>query len=143
MTEFHVVRPGRPSDRPFILESWQSSQSLTTLGREMGPKYISEMKELVNNILSRPSTEVRVAVVPDDDDAILGYAVVGHLQTLLPRVYFTYVKAEARRLGVAGSLLQDLKGRQVIYTHKPARTLAAVLPKPENWVFSYFRNWEL
>ena len=108
----------------------------------MGPRYISEQKSLINDILSRASTEVRVAVVPDDDDAILGYAVVGHLKTLLPRIYYVYVKSEARKLGVATSLLEDLKARQVVYTHKPARTLAAVLPKPENWVFSYFRNWE-
>ena len=142
MSEFFTVRAGRPSDRPFILESWQASNSLTTLGREMGPRYISEQKQLINDICSRTTTKVRVAVTKDDDDAILGYAILGHTEELLPILYFTYVKAEARKLGVATRLLSDLRDRQVIYTHKPARTLAAVLPKPDLWVFSYYRNWE-
>jgi GNAT superfamily N-acetyltransferase len=140
--DFFVRRAGRPSDHAFILESWQAAHSLSVIGREMGPRYISEIKELIRDILARPSTETRVAVAPDDDDAIFGYAVVGHIDTLLPRVYFTYVKQESRNLGVASSLLADLKGRQVVYTHKPARTLADKIPKPNNWIFSYFRNWE-
>jgi len=142
MTAFFTTRPGRPSDRPFILESWQSSHSLTTLGREMGPRYISEMKGMINDILDRPSTKIRTAVLPEDDDAILGYAVVGHLETLTPRVYFVYVKQEARKLGIAKDLLGDLRDRQTIYTHKPNRTLAMMLPKPDLWTFSFFRNWE-
>lgn len=138
---FFSQRPGRPSDRPFILESWQASNSITTLGREMGPRYVSEQKALCNEILDRKSTTVRVACDPDDEDAIFGYAVVGSLDTLIPRVYYVYVKSEARKLGVATSLLEDLRDRSVVYTHKPVRTLACVLPKPENWTFSFYRNW--
>lgn len=139
---FFMQRSGRPSDRPFVLESWQASNSTTTLGREMGPRYVSEQKTLCNAILDRPTTAVRVACLPDDDDAIMGYAVVGHLDTLLPKIYYVYVKSEARKLGIATTLLGDLRDRTVTYTHKPARTLAAVLPKPETWLFSYYRNFE-
>lgn len=139
---FFLIRAGRASDKPFFLESWQASHSLTTIGKEMGPRYISEQKELINDILSRPTTQTRVAIVPDDDDAILGYAVLGHLDTLLPRVYFVYVKQHARKLGIATALLHGLKERQVIYTHKPANTLASALPKPAMWIFSFFRNWD-
>jgi hypothetical protein len=139
---FFRVRLGRESDHALVVETWQRLHSETPIGREMGPQYVSEMKALIREILSRSSTEVRTAVAPDDDDAIFGYAVLGHLATLLPRLYFCYVKPESRNLGIATAMLYDLRERQVVYTHKPARSFADKVPRPKLWIFSYFRNWE-
>ena len=138
-----TVRPGRPSDHALILESWKATHRNSVIGREHGPQYLQEMKSLIRSILARPDTEVRVAVLPDDDDAIVGYAVVGRVKTLLPTVYFCYTKLDppVRRMGIAKTLLADLKDRQVVYTHKPPRHLE--IPIPKLWEFSYFSNWSL
>lgn len=165
MTEtFFRIRAGREVDRPLIHESWQSSWSQTAIGREMGATYVSDQKALVNAILARPRTEVRVAVSQDDDDAIFGWAVLGDLKTLIPLVYFVYVKRTSRRLGIATALLADLRERQVIMTHKPHQRaidhwdangkkvvtacpddpngIGDLIPKPKLWNFNYYRNWE-
>ena len=139
---FYVVRAGRPSDHAFISESWQAANSQTAIGREHGEHYISEQKGLIRAILARPDTAVRVACVPEECDAILGYSVVGKLESEEPRIYYTYVKTEARRLGIATALLADVLDRVCVYTHKPKATLAEVLPHPEGWHFSYFKNWD-
>jgi GNAT superfamily N-acetyltransferase len=111
----------------------------------MGPRYVYEQKLLMRDILSRPSTSVRTAVLNDDEDAIVGYAVLGGVseghEALIPAVFYAFVKPDFRKMGVANSLLGDLEHRQVTYTHKPAYPLRSDLPKPENWTFSYYRNW--
>ena len=116
---FFRIRAGRPGDHAFISESWLGSHAQTALGREMGPQYITDQKNLIKQILARPSTEVRMAVDKDDDDALFGFAVVGYIRTLLPRAYYCFVKRDSRRLGIAKALLADLLERQVVYTHKP------------------------
>ena len=139
---FYAIRPGREGDDAFVCESWQMAHAQTRLGREMGLHYVSDQKGLIRAILERPSTELRVACVPEDLDAILGYAVVGLVRDPEPRVYYAYTKAEARRLGIARALLADLLDKPVCYTHRPQSTLADAIPRPPLWYFSYFKNWE-
>ena len=139
---FYAIRPGREGDHAFVVESWQIAHAQTRLGREQGPHYVSEQKGLIRDILSRPTTELRVACVLEDIDAILGYAVVGLVCDPEPRAYYAYTKAEARRLGIARALLADLLDKPVCYTHRPQSTLADAIPRPPLWYFSYFKNWE-
>jgi ribosomal protein S18 acetylase RimI-like enzyme len=150
--DFFVIRPGRTGDHAFIADSWQNAHARTAIGKEMGPHYMSEQKELVRRILSWPTTIVRVAADKEDDEAIHGYAVTSEStdESKETRLYYIYVKHDARRLGIANALIGHLRNRPVTYTHKPKGTpcvhctgqaLADVLPRPSQWTFSYFANF--
>ena len=160
------IRPGREDDHAFISESWMQAWGQTAIGREMGPTYISDQKALIRRILERPRTEVRTAVdaAPDGDDVIFGFAVVGDVRTLIPLIYFCFVKRDVRRMGVCTALLGDLRDRQCLMTHKPHQRavdiwdandkkivtaspmdpngIGDLIPKPKLWSFNYYRNWE-
>ena len=160
------IRAGREDDHAFISESWMQAWGQTAIGREMGPTYISDQKALIRRILDRPRTEVRIAVGLDvaDDDVIFGFAVLGDLRTLVPLIYFVFVKRDVRRQGVCTQLLSDLRERQCVMTHKPHQRavdawdvngkklvtaspmdpngIGDIIPKPKLWSFNYYRNWE-
>lgn len=57
----------------------------------------------VRGILARPDSVLRVACLPDDPDAILGWAVITADQP--PKLHFVYVRKEARKNGIARMLL--------------------------------------
>lgn len=94
-----VVRLGRPSDWPYITSSWITStfQDRTCTWKEA--------KAEVRATLADPSTEVLVAHVPSDDDAILGWVV---LNPTTPEVHYIYVRSTARLFGIARSLLAGI-----------------------------------
>ena len=140
---FFIIRPGRSTDHALILESWTTTHAGTTNGKDHGIDYFTGQKDLIRSILARASTTTRVAADPEDEDAVFGYAVLGHLQDLIPRIYYAYVKSDGRNVGVATALLKDLMARQITYTHRPPHYIEKLLPsKPQNWVYSYFQNFK-
>ena len=86
------VRLGRPSDLPYVEDTWAK--------RGRGPhERIGAAKVRIRAILGDPGSLLRVAVLPDDDDAILGWAVWSD-----DRIQFAYVRKDARGQGVAKAL---------------------------------------
>ncbi len=114
--QFFTIRPGRSTDTAYIVEWWYSSSRWNQDG---GPHYRVELMRHVTNLLSRPSTEVRIAADREDDDAIHGWAVVSDVQTLIPRIHYIFVRESSQRLGVASTLLRDLFERPCVYTSRP------------------------
>lgn len=94
MSLHYVIRLGRPSDLPFVVDSWVKK------GRQPDERF-SAATARVRNILARETTLLKVAVLADDDDAILGWAV------LEPGVCrYVYVRKDARGQGIAKALLK-------------------------------------
>ena len=91
-----AIRLGRPSDLPFVVDSWAKR------GRNPGER-IRDATARARSILAHPSTVLRVAVLPDDEDAILGWAVI--TDAVPPRCRYVYVRKDARGQGVAKVLL--------------------------------------
>jgi GNAT superfamily N-acetyltransferase len=74
-----------------------------------GDSYFSSYQKYIGLILSRPSTLVRLAVLTDDHDVVLGWAVVeGAI------LHYVHVHKDHRKQGIATSLVP--KGVEVI-TH--------------------------
>lgn len=93
----HAIRLGRPSDLPFVTDTWVKK------GREKGER-ISSATARVRAILAHHDTCLRVATLTDDDDAILGWAVIGFDKS--PHtLHYVYVRSTARHQGIARSLL--------------------------------------
>jgi GNAT superfamily N-acetyltransferase len=95
---FHV-RLGRPSDLPFVVDSWVKR------GHARGER-LRDATARVRAILADDTTELRVACLPDDEDAILGWAAVTTDES--PRLHYAYVRKECRRQGIANALLPDI-----------------------------------
>lgn len=92
----HVVRIGRPSDLPYVEDTWVKR------GRNPNER-MGDAKARVRALLADPDSLLHVAVLPDDDDAILGWAVWSG-----DRVQFAYVRKDARGQGIAKSLCASL-----------------------------------
>lgn len=130
------IRPGRASDHAFIVSSWLGGDKYSPAGRDMGAVYVIEHEITVYMLLARLDVEVRVAHAPDDDDAILGWAVCKPTSPAV--VFYAYTKRDARKLGIASSLLDDLRDQRVEYTHRPV--IKARLPLPAGWTYNPVRN---
>jgi ribosomal protein S18 acetylase RimI-like enzyme len=98
-----AIRLGRPSDLAYVVDTW------TKRGHERGER-LREATARVRAILARPDSVLRVATLPDDSDAILGWAVVASAtlsdaEISLPKLHYVYVRKEARQQGIARRLL--------------------------------------
>jgi GNAT superfamily N-acetyltransferase len=126
------MRAGRPSDVPFIESSWRNSASHSSEPAARKPGFHGAVNARAREIAARADTRVRVACVPGDEDAILGWAVV---EPAL--VHYVYVRRDARRQGIARALLADLidPGTTpiVAYTSLP---LYRGLKLPPHWSYN-------
>lgn len=95
----YSIRLGRPSDLPFVVDSWAKR------GRNPGER-IGEATARARGILARPSTILRVACLPDDEDAILGWAAIATEDP--PRCHYVYLRKDARGHGIAKVLLSGV-----------------------------------
>lgn len=93
------LRVGRPSDLPFVVDSWVKR------GHERGER-LRDATARVREILAAAESALRIAHVPDDDDAILGWAVVTGEP---PVLRFVYVRRDARKQGIAKALLTGVE----------------------------------
>jgi GNAT superfamily N-acetyltransferase len=91
-----AIRLGRASDLPFVVDSWVKR------GHDKGER-LGEATSRVRAVLARPDTVLRVACLPDDEDAIIGWAAVSFIPT--SKLFYVYVRKDARKQGVATRLL--------------------------------------
>lgn len=94
-----AIRLGRPSDLPYVVDTWVKRGH--TRHERLGAATAR-----VRALLARPDTVLRVAVLPDDEDAIIGWAAVSAADP--PELHYVYVRKDARNQGVARILLAGI-----------------------------------
>jgi len=104
------LREGTEADRPFIFDTWLLSAKDSQPARQAGRHFVAWHKAEMRGVLSWPSTVVRVCCPEDDPDTILGWTVKS---LVFPeRLYYVYVRANTRRLGISKMLVADLLDRR-------------------------------
>ena len=93
-----TLRLGRPSDLAFVVDSWVKR------GHHRNER-LSDATARVRALLASEGTELRIACLPDDEDAIVGWAVV---VTKPPTLHYVYVRKELRGNGIARALLNGI-----------------------------------
>ena len=96
---------------------------------------ISRAKAIVRGIMAEPGVMTHVAVVPDDDEAILGYACIEPGEPVT--CHYVYLRAKFGVVGFDGlpilrALTASLKGLRVEYTHRPAKGVTV----PKGWTYA-------
>ena len=99
-----VVRDAKPGDLAFIMSSWLKGLRFgNDIFREVkSDVYFKEYQKIISALLQHPSRETKVAVLPDDEDVILGYSVHSKDGT---KVDWTFVKTSWRGIGIARALV--------------------------------------
>lgn len=91
-----AIRLGKPSDLPYVVDTW------TKRGAARDER-LGAATARVRAILARPDSVLRVACLPDDTDAILGWAALSANEA--PTLHYVYVRKDARKQGIARLLL--------------------------------------
>ena len=133
-----IIRPGKVLDLPYITESWIRSNSRTDSARDAIKVYYEEARLYISKILDCYSdiVKIKIACLPDDEDAILGWAVyeVDPDPEYSGIIHYVYVRNEARRNGIAKELLSEVLGQpDITFTHKPALHGFKI---PDTWAYN-------
>jgi len=108
----YVIVSGRDSAKSLVYATWLRSYEASSLAAKNIPRdvFFAEHHKVIDRILARGAS-VRLAVLPDEPDVVLGWAVVEW-----PIVHYVYVKPPFRKHGIAQALLQDVP-KPFTYTH--------------------------
>lgn len=128
-----TVRPGTRDDYAFVIDSWLTSHEHSTVGQDARGVYYQRQKALIRAILARESTALRLAHAPGEPDAFLGWSCTA---PTAKRVYYVYVKRDARQLGIATSLLEGFDA-PVTFCAKP---VVRGLSVPRGWTYDPYAN---
>lgn len=100
--ELVVTRDYRPEDRNFILATFLRGlyygESWFTLIHKQA--FMEHYHKVIEYLLSKPTISIKVACLKEDQDVILGYAI---LEPEL--VHFAFVKKNWRGIGIARDLV--------------------------------------
>ncbi len=124
-----AVREYRPeTDKAFVVSAWLANNrhSPATMGIN-GKVYLEGERAKIDRLLI--AYDVAVAHAPEDEEALLGFACTGPR----PVIHYVYVRASARRLGIARSLLARFVGKKCWRTHLPVMRGLMV---PSEWVYN-------
>lgn len=128
------VRFGRPDDLAYVVNTWVHNAPALRLMRT------GEATRHVRALLSRDGAQLRVAYVPHEADAIMGWAALEEGRPWC--VHYVYVRDGARRQGVARALLEDWLREAVDFSHPAPRYWPRTQGKPPE-PFVVPRMWNL
>jgi len=121
-----ITRHVQPRDTDYIYSSWlnhnyYSNPYFTHMPQDL---YFKEYSKEINKIIKNPLAEITIAVLEEDPNMIIGYAVTTGTDTL----NWVYVKKDYRNKGVAKFLLASKHitkattltktGIKILNTHK-------------------------
>ena len=112
MSDQFTIVDGIGTARNLVFATWLKSYQTSSIHAKGIPKdlFFAEHHRLIERIFERDPV-VRLAVLPDDHDVVLGW-VVGTPGI----VHYVYVKPSFRRYGIARALLKPF-GDKFTYTH--------------------------
>lgn len=98
-------RPLKPSDMNFIYSSWLKSYRQSDWAKDISNDvFFTQHKEIIDNIIARPTTSVIVICNPNDDDQLYGF-LVHEVAGSSAAVHFVYMKYNFRKLGIMKNLM--------------------------------------
>lgn len=103
-TEVVTVRSVREGDKNFIYSTWLLGVYYgDTVFKEMEKgRFMAHYHNLIDQIMNHKDIVIKVACFKDDQDTILGYAVVNKNNTT---AHWAFVKAPWRKIGLGKMLL--------------------------------------
>ncbi len=109
-----LIRDGKDADEAFIYSSWSNSYRYgSAMGKSCKNKiFYPNFAKVINSILSKPNTQVIVAVNKEDPLVIFGYVI-----TQPGIIHYVFVKEAFRSFGI-GRALYDACGEIDFYTFK-------------------------
>jgi len=114
MSEFKII-DGIGDAKSLIYATWLRSYQTSSLMTKLIPRdlFFAQHHLVIDRILARPATRVRLATMPDDPSVVFGWAVTESDDT----VHYVYVKPSFRKYGVARALISEIKS-PFTYTHE-------------------------
>lgn len=105
-SELVAVRDSTPDDKNFILATWLRGLYYGDSWFSVIPKkvFMECYHTVLENLLKRPETIVKVSCLKDDPEVVLGYAVYRDTHGVLILDY-VFVKSAWRGIGIAKSLI--------------------------------------
>lgn len=109
------IRSIKEADVAFIFSTWLRGLYYGNSWFKEIPKdiFMESYHRVVEQILARPDVQGRVCCLKEDQDTILGYAV---LEPKRSAIHWLYVKDAWRRFGIAKALV-PASGTWVVATH--------------------------
>jgi GNAT superfamily N-acetyltransferase len=122
------LRAAQPGDRSYVLKTWVSGYNHSPIARALGNCYYRAWAPIIERQYSR--SDIRIACVPDEPGAIIGFAVV---QPKLKLLHYVAIREKWRRKGVASLLLSaELECADIKYSHTPPPHIVV----PAGWVYA-------
>lgn len=103
-----LIRPAIAEDAAYILSSWTRSYHRDFIGNFFRPweLYLPAARDRIANILARDTTNVIVAVQPEEPDIILGYLVWEEDSNNQNIIHYVQTRGGWKRKGIAKFLLR-------------------------------------
>lgn len=107
MTDFtglFEVRDAKPSDANFILATFLNGVYYgdTYFSEVPKPIFMENYKKIAIKLLTSPTTTIKIACLPEDQDVILGYSI---LSADYSTIHWCFVKSKWRNKGIGKSLV--------------------------------------
>lgn len=135
-----TIRSAIGDDLAFIYSTWERSYRYDSyLGKNCKNSiFFPYYARVIDWILSQSDTQVLLAVLPDEPNVILGYAV------LQPNtLHYAFTKEAFQRMGIAKSIIGHF-GQVQYFTHKTQSVVPCLARHPELTFnpFLLFKHYE-
>lgn len=129
-SELVVIRGYRPEDKHFIYASWLRGlyHGATTYSDVKKQVFMENYHKILEFILQRPTTEIKVACLKEDQDVILGYSVLGK-----DCLHWVFCKKAFRGIGIG----RDLVPAHINTVTHMTKTGTSIVKK-KGWEFNPF-----
>ncbi len=103
-SDLFEVRPYRKSDKNFILATWLRGLKYGNEWFNLIPSdiYFKTYQTVIEKLLDSPSVSIKVCCLKEENDAILGYSILSHNETVLN---WAFTKSAWRKIGIMKSLV--------------------------------------
>lgn len=96
-----VLRTGKEADHPFIYATWRNSLWYDNpRPASEAENFFKQTSRRIRKLVNNPENHIQVAVLKDDPNLILGYAITSMEDGI--NLEWVYVKADYRKKGIGG-----------------------------------------
>lgn len=135
-----------PDDLAYLTNSWLKSYSHSRAAQECIKVYRYEADQYINKLVRSENIRNRICCLSDEHASIMGWATY-RLQPK-PVIYYTYVRKEIRRRGIAKKLLEEIISEpDISFTHKPVPNyddrgnIISGVTLPNSWIYNPYLNF--